>query len=110
MVLYKICKKYGLIVASFTSLLKKNVFHWILVASEAFDELMTAMNSPLVLALPNFSKPFLIECDALGVGIGVVLMKENRPLAYLSHALKGKTLDLSTYENELLALVYAVRK
>ena len=51
-----------------------------------------------------------IECDAFEVGIGVVLMQENHPIAYLSHALKGKNLHLSTYEKELLALVISVKK
>lgn len=37
-------------------------------------------------------------------------MQEGGLLVYLSHALKGKALDLSTYEKELLALVYAVKK
>lgn len=37
-------------------------------------------------------------------------MKEGRPLAYLSHALKGKAVDLSIYENKILALVYAIKK
>lgn len=37
-------------------------------------------------------------------------MQEGRPLAYLSQGLKGKSLYLSTYEKELLALVMAVMK
>lgn len=92
------------------ALLKKNSFQWIVAASKAFDELKTAVTKPLVLALPDFSKPFLIECDASMVGIRVVLMQEDKPLAYLSHALKGRALGLSTYKKELLALVYAVKK
>jgi hypothetical protein len=68
------------------------------------------MATPPVLGLPDFSKPFVIECDALGEGIRAVLMQAGQPLAYLSQGLKGKSQNLSTYEKELLALVMAVRK
>lgn len=37
-------------------------------------------------------------------------MQAGQPLAYLSKAFKGKELLLSTYENELLALVTTIRK
>jgi hypothetical protein len=37
-------------------------------------------------------------------------MQEGRPLAYLSQGLKGKSLLLSTYEKELLALVMPILK
>jgi hypothetical protein len=61
------------------------------------------------LALPNFAQPFVIECDASGVGVGAVLMQNNKLIAYLSKALKGRALLMSTYEKELFALVTAIQ-
>lgn len=42
------------------------------------------------------------------MGLGVVLMKEVQPIAFLSQALKGQALFLSTCEKEFLSLVMAV--
>lgn len=94
----KLIKSYGLIVAPLTALLRKDSFCWNVEASAAFEALKKTMSTPPVLALPNFERPFLIECDASGLGVGAVLMQGRRPLAYLSQALKGKALDLSTYK------------
>lgn len=63
-----------------------------------------------MLALPDFNPPFTIEFDALGLGLGVVLMQNQRPIAFHSQLLKGKALQLLTYEKELLALVIVVHK
>jgi len=91
-------------------MLRKNSFAWTAAAQAAFEALKQAVTQAPVLALPNFSQPFIIECDASGVGVGAVLMQENRPIAFLSQALKGKALHMSTYEKELFALVTAVHK
>ena len=103
-------KRYGLIVAPLTALLRKYSFTWTPAASKAFQLLKDAMSSPPVLALPDFTKPFVVECDASGLGVGVVLMQNQRLIAYHRQALKGKALALSIYEKELLALVVAVKK
>lgn len=76
----------------------------------AFHNLKDVVSHPPVLALPNFSQPFLVECDASSYGIGVVLMQANRPIAFHSQALKGKSIHLSTHENELFALATSVKK
>jgi len=106
----KFVQGYGGIAAPLTSLLRKDSFKWNDRAEQAFTLLKEAMATPPVLGLPDFSKPFVIECDASGDGIGAVLMQAGQPLAYLSQGLKGKSLNLSTCEKELLALVMAVRK
>jgi len=39
------------------------------------------------LTLPDFSLPFVVETDACAVGVGAMLMQQERPVAYLSKAL-----------------------
>lgn len=63
-----------------------------------------------MLSLPNFNQKFTLECDASGYGVGAVLMQVGRPIAFMSKALKGRALQLSTYKNELLAIVTVVQK
>ena len=106
----KSVKGYSQIAAPLTTLLKKNSFSWTDKAEQAFNHLKLAISNPPVLALPDFSQTFTMECDTSGLGLGAVLMQNSRPIAFHSQALKGKALTLSTYEKELLALVKAVKK
>ncbi|XP_070002968.1 uncharacterized protein [Nicotiana sylvestris] len=93
-----------------TSLLKKENFSWSMEATQAFEELKQAMVQGPVLALPNFAIPFIMEVDASGKGIEAVLMQNGRPIAFISQALSSRHMRLSTYEKELIALLYVVDK
>ncbi|KAD7476958.1 hypothetical protein E3N88_00094 [Mikania micrantha] len=101
----KFIQFYGSIARPLTDLTKKNAFLWSNQAQEAFTNLKNALISAPVLALPNFSLPFMIECDASGRGIGVVLTQQNKPIAYFSKGLSDKNLAKSAYEREMMALV-----
>lgn len=69
------------------SALNKDAFLWDTKQEQAFAEIKELMSSPLVLALPDFTQPFVLEADASGTGIGAVLMQNGRPIAFLSKAL-----------------------
>jgi hypothetical protein len=54
-------------------MLKKNNFIWHEGALEAFRNLKQALCEASILALPDFTKPFVLETDACDTGIGAVL-------------------------------------
>ena len=61
-------KSYGEIAAPLTKLLQKNACKWDEEATLAFESLKTAMTTIPVLALLDWSLPFMIETDASGSG------------------------------------------
>jgi hypothetical protein len=61
-------------------------------------------HAPL-LQLSDFGKTFELKCDATVIGIGGVLLQEGKLVAYFSEKLSGPSLNYSTYDKELYALV-----
>ncbi|WVZ15235.1 hypothetical protein V8G54_012801 [Vigna mungo] len=100
----------GTIARPLHDMLKKEGFKWTEEAKDAFHKLKTQLSNTPVLALPNFSKEFILEVDASGQGVGAVLMQDQHPIAYISRSFNSQQIALSTYEKELLGVVFAVQK
>nr|GFB27996.1 transposon Ty3-G Gag-Pol polyprotein [Tanacetum cinerariifolium] len=75
---------------------KGGPFVWDEAANKAFELLKIALTTTSTLGLPDWSKPFTIECDASEVGIEAVLTQNGKPLTYFSAPLKGTMLSWST--------------
>lgn len=105
----KFIKDYGKIAKPLTELTKKDAFMWNEKTQDAFDQLKRRLTTSPVLALPDFNKEFVIECDASGGGIGAILMQDRKLVAYYSKALGVRNLTKSAYEKELMAVVLAIQ-
>jgi hypothetical protein len=105
---HKFVQNYGKIAAPLTALLKNNAFTWTLATDQSFHTLKEAMCTTLILELPDFTKTFVLECDASGKGIGAVLMQDGRPLAFTSKQLSERHLGQSIYEKEMLAILHVM--
>jgi ribonuclease HI len=62
-----------------------------------------------VLAQPDNAKSFNVYCDALGMGLGCVLMQDNCVIAYASRALRPHEQNYPTHELELATVVHALK-
>ena len=60
----KFVKNYGRIAAPLTTLLKKDSFSWTPKATKTFEHLKEVMCLAPVFAMLEFTKTYIVECDA----------------------------------------------
>ena len=82
-------------------------------AHEAFDRLKAACLQAPILSFPDFNKPFLLETDASGRGLGAVLSQKQadgryHPIAYASRVMNETEQRYHLNKQEFLALKWAV--
>jgi hypothetical protein len=107
---HKFVRHYGRIETPLMTLTKKDAFSWTTKANKSFEQLKEVMCKESVLTTLDFTKTFIVECDASGNGIGAVLMQEGRPLDFESRPLKGKDLHKPIYEKEMMEILHALKK
>ena len=62
------------------------------------ERLKEVMISCPILALPDFSKPFVVECDTSSGGIGAVLKQGQHPIAFESRKFQPHEKIYSIYD------------
>jgi len=77
-------------------------FNWGEKQKFAFHKLKPKLTNAHIVALPNFSRTFELECDAFGVGICALLLKGGNPIAYLSEKIHGASLNYPPMTNSCM--------
>ena len=82
-------------------------------ALEAFDHLKAACLQAPILAFPDFDKPFLLEMDASGRGLGAVLSQKQadgwyHPITYASRVMNETKQRYHSNKQEFLTLKWVV--
>ena len=117
-----ICSYYRRFVKDFSTIAhplhklteKYSTFHWDTECKKAFETLKDKLTSPPILANPDNSKPYILDCDASATGIGAVLSQVDddgveRVISYYSHSLDKPERNYCVTRRELLAIVMAVK-
>jgi hypothetical protein len=80
-------------------------FTWGPTHQQAFNMLKSKLTQAPLLQLPDFNKMFELECDAGGLGTEGVLLLGGKLVAFFGEKLSGPSLNYSTYDKEIYALV-----
>ena len=85
---------------------------WTDETNAAFERLKNALCEEPVLIAPDFNKPFLLQTDASGTGLGAVLAQvidgDEHPILYVSRKLLAHERNYATVEKECLAVKWAI--
>jgi len=94
------------VLAPLTSLTSKNVvFKWKDTHQQAFDNMKKILAREVILAFPDFNKPFEIYTDASDTQLGAVITQEGKPIAFYSKELNLAQTRYTTTKKELLSIV-----
>lgn len=92
---------------------KEMKFIWTEECQQAYTQLKRALVTSPVLVYPNAEKPYILDTDASGFGIGGVLSQQQEdgehPICYFSRTLSKTERQYCVTRRELLAVVEAVK-
>jgi hypothetical protein len=89
---------------------KKKPWRWESIHQQAFDNVKATIPKDVVLAYPDFMKPFEIYTDAPTMQLGAVITQGNRPIAFFGRKLSETQSKFSVTVIELLAIVETLKE
>ncbi|GJS82934.1 putative reverse transcriptase domain-containing protein [Tanacetum coccineum] len=102
--------KFSKIAKPLTSLTQKNKkYEWGVEQEVAFQTLKDNLCNAPILSLPDGVEDFVVYCDASNQGLGCVLMQIGKVIAYASRQLKIYEKNYTTHDQELGAVVFALK-
>lgn len=99
---HRFVRGYGSMARPLTQLLQKSAFEWNLNANNVFQQLKTAMTPLPVFGSTQLPARIHGRDGCVGNRVRVVLMQQQRPIAYYNQALPTRVHYQSVYERELL--------
>jgi len=111
----KFIQSYSEIAVPLTKLLKDDEkYIWTAAQQTAFEVLKNELVKKPILLLPDMNLRFSVTTDASKYAIGAVLQQDQgkgiQPVAYISKKLNETEQRYPTHEQELYALVFALKK
>src|SRR5258708_17415837 len=108
-------KDFSMIASPLTSLLHKDTkYEWTAQQDDAFNELKQAVSTAPILIIPDPHLPYTVVADASGYAIGAALCQDHgnglQPCAFLSRKMNDHERNYAVHEQELLAIVHALRE
>ena len=101
-------KGFSVIASPLTKLLRKGVmFEWSDKCQNSFEQLKEMLVEAPVLTQPTSGKEYTLYSDASGIGLGCVLMQNDKVVAYAFRQLKSHEQNYPTHDLELAAVVFA---
>jgi hypothetical protein len=92
---------------------KNHQWQWGTKEQAAFEELKHICVIQPILHMSNWNKPFIIETDASGYTLGVVIAQLHKdgiyPIAFHSHSLMLAERNYNAHDKEMQGMIYSLK-
>ena len=101
---------FSVIASPLTKLLRKGIkFEWTDKCHNSLEQLKGMLVEAPILMQPTSGKEYTLYSDALGIGLGCVLMQDGKVVAYVSRQLNPHEQNYPTHDLDLADVVFALK-